>query len=478
MLLSRLNLATASSLLFLLPFGLTQSLAKAQAPCGNLAPLQSIAQDAVTSLNLPGASLQVKQHGQSLFQQTYGNYDLQRTVAIASATKWLSAAVLMSLVDDDLVSLDDKVGTYIPSFIGSKANITLRQCFSHTSGLAEDDPSLSNRFITLAQAVENISLTPLIATPGTAFAYGGVSMHVAGRVCEIAGGKPWATLFQERIATPLGLTDTHYYAFGITLNPRIAGGARSSLGDYMKFLEMLRNGGMHGNTQVLTAQSVAEMFRDQTSGLTVIATPHPNGAPYGIGTWLDQQDGQGRPLLVSGAGAFGFTGWIDLQRNASACLLVFNTFPQVWPFVEQMQEVTTTALQPQGIICAGAFTPACNGDIWMNGNGLPRSGNTDFALFATAAPANAQGFLVVAPGTDPIGTPLLGAQIHLPLNIPPILFGVQSDNSGTVVTPVPLAGVPVGLHAGAQYLWLNPAGCGQGDSLSASQAVEIFAQLP
>jgi CubicO group peptidase (beta-lactamase class C family) len=46
--------------------------------------------------------------------------------------------------------------------------------------------------------------------PGERFEYGGLAMQVAGRMAETATGKDWETFFQERIARPLGMTNTHF----------------------------------------------------------------------------------------------------------------------------------------------------------------------------------------------------------------------------------------------------------------------------
>src|SRR6185295_1027121 len=107
-----------------------------------------------------GASLRVDQRGVTLYQRSFGTYTPGTVVPIASATKWLSAAVVMSLVDEGRLRLDDRVAQYIPSFTGPKAAITIRQCFTHTSGLPDNDASISDDTITLRQAADRIALLP------------------------------------------------------------------------------------------------------------------------------------------------------------------------------------------------------------------------------------------------------------------------------------------------------------------------------
>ena len=105
-------------------------------------------------LNTP-LSITLTQHGQIVFQKAYGNTTVNQPLALASASKWLSAAVLMSVVDEDKLSLDDKISQYLPYFTGEKANITLRQAFSHTAGfppetaLSGETACLNDRSTTL-----------------------------------------------------------------------------------------------------------------------------------------------------------------------------------------------------------------------------------------------------------------------------------------------------------------------------------------
>jgi len=84
-------------------------------------------------LNVP-IFITLTQGGRTVFQQAYGNETVNQPYAIASASKWLSAAVVMSVVDEGKLSLDDKISQYPPYFTGDKANITIRQAFSHTAG--------------------------------------------------------------------------------------------------------------------------------------------------------------------------------------------------------------------------------------------------------------------------------------------------------------------------------------------------------
>ncbi|CAK9013576.1 D-alanyl-D-alanine carboxypeptidase (DD-carboxypeptidase) (DD-peptidase) [Durusdinium trenchii] len=269
-----------------------------------------------------GASLRLEDPllpGPSL-ERFYGDYDRGTVVPIASATKLLSAIVVMSCVEQDGLDLDAPVATYLPEFGGTKGTMTVRQMFSHTSGLPSNSVFAFDPSITLAQAVTRIALfTPLEATPGTDFCYGQVSMHVAGRVCEVVSGTDWDTLFAERVAMPLGLTDTNYDGLYETTNPLIAGGAESSLEDYSRVIRMLIDGGMYRGERIIEQSSINAMFTDLTAGLPIRCTPASRDTQnYGLGAWvLTRADGSRR---VDSPGAFAYTPWVELDDAGNPLL--------------------------------------------------------------------------------------------------------------------------------------------------------------
>ena len=155
-----------------------------------------------TTPQVPGAALRLAKGEDVLYEQYFGTYTAATVVPIASATKMLSAATLMTLVDDGLLELDAPVSEILPAFTGEKGTLTLRQMFSHTSGLpgVSVHPTLAVSYASLAAAVDEIACcVALDAPPLTQFAYGGLSMHVGGRMAEVATGQLWDALFAARI---------------------------------------------------------------------------------------------------------------------------------------------------------------------------------------------------------------------------------------------------------------------------------------
>jgi CubicO group peptidase (beta-lactamase class C family) len=305
------------------------------------------AERAVAEVPLRGAALLVVSADSVLLARGFGEMDTDTPVPVASASKWPAALLVMSLVGDGTLSLDDPVGRWIADVPADKRAITLRQLFSHTSGLPGSERGgggrdaggcLADRRTTLADCADQILALPLASAPGTEFRYGGVSMQVAGRVAEVAGGQSWSRLWEARIAGPLELTAT---TFGRGRNPRVAGGMVSTGREYARLLQMALGDGVWNGRRILPAAAVAEMERDQTRGARIVFSPHArytdHEVRYGIGVWRDRVGADGRALQVSSQGAFGFSPWIDRERGIAGVFVTRNALPRVYARVAEVQ---------------------------------------------------------------------------------------------------------------------------------------------
>lgn len=282
-----------------------------------------------------GCALVVVKDNKVIYRKGFGSHGPDKVIPIASASKWLSGAVIMSLVDDGLLSLDDQVSKYLPEFGGDKSTITIRQLFAHTSGLPPEASCRNDKRTTLQRCVNGIASVQLRAAPGEEFFYGGVSMHVGGRIAEVVSGKPWNELFAERIAAPLGMSQTDFFAYGPTENPRPAGDARSSVDEYGRFLNMILQRGTVGGKRILSEAATVEMHKDQTGGARIVYTIYEKHAAldqslllarYGVGMWREKVDQDGQLVEASSQGALGFSPWIDVERSLAGVLSVRSSF--------------------------------------------------------------------------------------------------------------------------------------------------------
>ena len=242
--------------------------------------------------DLSGGVLFVADGDATVHRFATGAMTANTVIPIASASKWLTSATLMTFVDEGKLALDDSVASHLAGFSGAKADITVRQLLSHRTGLpsaaCEGDPGT-----TLARCVREIAhggdpTTP----PGSAFAYRGVGFVIAGRLIERLSGISFEEAFESRIARPLGMTRTRFDGTSRphNRNPAPAASARSSVADYARFLAMLAHDGTVDGHTVLQPSSVAEIERDQVAGLDTSGdgAVQITGIPtYGLGVWRD-----------------------------------------------------------------------------------------------------------------------------------------------------------------------------------------------
>jgi CubicO group peptidase (beta-lactamase class C family) len=342
--------------------------------------LHQLLGDAVSSNKVAGISLLLMHRGKVVFQEAFGQLDLEGRVPfttdsivnLASSTKWISATAMMMLVDDGKISLDDPVSKYFVEFAnlpiqgapGEKANPTFRQCFSHTAGFVAQSPELGFPDLTLRESVGAIlkAQPELLAKPGTEFRYGGVSYQVAGAVIERVSGMSFEEFLRKRIFTQLGMSNTTFNPNGDQLrrtgpvyapqkdgsfhivnlppdgqnrNSRVAGGLYSTLSDYSHFLELQWRNGRFRNLQLLAPESAVLLRTDQTRGVRVVDSPG-GMTHYGLGVWLNEMDARGMGTSVSDGGAFGTYPWIDYHRELIGVLFTQTPLAQCRDLVEKV----------------------------------------------------------------------------------------------------------------------------------------------
>jgi CubicO group peptidase (beta-lactamase class C family) len=292
--------------------------------------IDTLLQDSVPLKFGGNAYVLITVDGLPAYSKGFGSYTANTKMLIASCSKWLSGGLIMKLVDEGTLRLTDTVGRYLPVFTKhGKGALTISQLFSHTSGFPGDSPQgyENNSNLTLAQAVDSIATNvALINNPGTEFYYGGVGMQVAGRIAELAAGKSWDSLFNEKIAIPCGMTNTD---FGLTPNPIIAGGVRSTVTDYSNYLIMLMNKGVtKTGVRVLSEAAINAMETSQIGTAAVQYSPYPlsllnTTAFYGVGNWRDLTAPGNVLLENSSPGKFGSHPWIDRNKKMTGMLFTY-----------------------------------------------------------------------------------------------------------------------------------------------------------
>jgi CubicO group peptidase (beta-lactamase class C family) len=308
-----------------------------------------------------------------------------------SMTKPVTTAAMMMLVEAGKVRLEDPVAKYLPVFAGVKVwspagpvaphrAMTIRDLLQHTSGLtygifgetpvdsAYRKAGLMEPRWTLTELVDTLAKLPLVGHPGEVWNYG-FSSDEAGRIIEVVSGMPLDRFMVDRIFGPLGMKDTYFEVpaakrsrltgyYGITAGrpalldspdtgsytrpPMLlsgGGGLVSSAPDYLRFAQMILNGGELDGVRLLRRETVSRMLRNQLPASLIplrvgeIVIP---GTGFGLGfsVVVDPPD----PSIVD-RGRAGWAGYantyfyIDPDRRLIAMVLA-QTFPFGVPPIE------------------------------------------------------------------------------------------------------------------------------------------------
>ncbi|MBB4153484.1 CubicO group peptidase (beta-lactamase class C family) [Sphingomonas jinjuensis] len=180
------------------------------------AQIDTVVADALKASGTPSASVAVVRGGRTVFAKAYGKQserggtaDAKAPYQIASISKQFTATALQLLEDDGKLSLDDKVGQYLPGITGGD-RITLRQLLAHTSGLQDYWPQdYSFKAMATPTTPQNIvdrwAKKPLDFEPGTQWQYSNTGYVVAGLIVEKVAGMPLLAFLQQRVFKPLDI---------------------------------------------------------------------------------------------------------------------------------------------------------------------------------------------------------------------------------------------------------------------------------
>lgn len=263
-----------------------------------------------------------------VYQQANKIFNPRTQAPIGHASQWLTAALILKLVDEGVLSLDDKVSSYLPVFEKYGKNyITLRHCLSHFTGIqAESSKALKvlqkKKFTTLDEEVASFAAKEIQTNPGTAFRYSNMGPIIAARVAEVVTKKRFDMLIQQKLFRPLGMRQT---TFG-TLDGSptdAATGARSTANDYILFMRMLLNGGQHRGVQVLSAASIAELRKVQTTNFALANNPtETKDFQYALGAWVPEQNPAHEATVLAGPSFGGTLPIVDFCRGYAYLLLL------------------------------------------------------------------------------------------------------------------------------------------------------------
>jgi CubicO group peptidase (beta-lactamase class C family) len=258
-----------------------------------------------------------------LFAYTKGAFALDEQFAIASASKWLTSATIMRLVDKGILSLDDNPQDYLSfwtaDLMDARSSITLEQLLSFTSGFNQTPGSLEctpATTVTVRECVQQIYNDGLDTNPGAGFSYGPEHMQIAAAMAETATGMGFAEIVRTELVQPLGMSSATGFVSPTTINPLASGGAASTADDYALFLTTLLREELVADTDAFLADRIGDMpilFRPRASG-------DFGDWRYALGAFVECDQPVFDDSCVSAAthsspGSFGWTPWIDRKNG-------------------------------------------------------------------------------------------------------------------------------------------------------------------
>lgn len=178
--------------------------------------------------------------GQELrFAEAYGPADRERdlpfdtgtAVDIGSLTKPFTAALILALEEEGLVSVDDPLAGYFPDAPPDKAGITVHQLLTHTSGLLRSAVRLGVDADTDRDAfVDAVLSSELLYPPGERFEYSDTGYDLLAALVEVATGQPYAEALQRRVFAPAGMRRTGYLGSAAVSSGAVADSYSAPLG--------------------------------------------------------------------------------------------------------------------------------------------------------------------------------------------------------------------------------------------------------
>ena len=353
-------------------------------------------QEAIRQNRLPGAVLMVGHDGKVVYRKAYGQRALvphpeamtvDTVFDLASLTKVIATtSSLMKLFEQGRFRLNDKVTDYIPEFQGGKSDITLRNLFTHFSGLPPDvalKPEWTGNETGLRLAYSDKPTGP----PGMRHVYSDINFILLGELVHRLSGQTLAEYSRQNIFLPIGMRETMFQPPAAWL-PRIApterpdknsdplrgvvhdptarnmggiaghAGLFSTADDLARFAQMMLNGGELDGVRLFNPLTVEKFTEPQT--------PPDQSILRGLGWDIDSpySSNRGELFPIGSFGHTGFTGtsvWIDPSTRSYVILLANSVHPDARPTLVPLRaKVATIAAAAVGITVRGVTLTGYN----------------------------------------------------------------------------------------------------------------------
>ena len=340
--------------------------------------LDQVINQAIEQGKMPGAVLVVGHDGKVVYRKAYGKRALvpqpeamtvDTVFDCASLTKVVATtASLMKLFDEGKFRLSDKVTDYIPEFQGGKSDITLRQLFTHFSGLQPDVP-LKEPWTGYQTGIKLATTFKPGDPPGVRYVYSDINFILLGELVHRLSGQMLNEYARENIFLPIGMKESMFQP-PASLVPRIApterwpvrigpplrgvvhdptarnmggvaghAGLFSTADDLARFAQMMLNGGELDGARLFSPLTVDKFIEPQT--------PPDQAVLRGLGWDVDSPHSGNRGELfpIGSYGHTGFTGtsmWIDPGSKTYVILLANSVHPDLRPALTPLRGKVAT----------------------------------------------------------------------------------------------------------------------------------------
>ncbi len=359
--LPRRTVVALASLVLLSAGVSAQSLVARVATDRDPAVLARLSDDARLALGTPGLSAAVVVGESVVWAQGFGLADIEQNVAvrpesvfrIASISKPIAAVAVMQLVERGLVSLEDPIQRFVPSFPRKpQGEIRIRHLLTHTSGIRHyrgNEMNSRESYPTVERALAVFKDDPLLFAPGDQYAYSTYGYNLLGGVVEAASGRSFDEYLRFYVFGPAGMTSTflerpqeivrwraHQYVRGTLPNTWF-------LAPYVDLSVKWAGGGMISSTLDLARFDIAlnagRLLRPDTLERMYTSARLNNGhiTGYGLG-WMVSGEGDRLRVAHSGGATGGTTFLLREPRTRVASVLLANmdNVPRLRELAEQL----------------------------------------------------------------------------------------------------------------------------------------------
>jgi len=340
-----------------------------------LARVAAAIQSDIDAGRMAGAVIAIARNGRLVYHEAFGWQDKAANVrmqkdsmfAVASMTKPLTAVGAMILQEENLLSLNEPVGKYLPVLdkwavidgVAGEAKApfrtvppvrkpTIQDLMRHTAGLSYGNRGQGDLFkawpasgiataeeVTGAEFLERIGSLPLFYQPGTTWDYS-LSFEVLGLAMEAVAKQPLEEVLGARLFRPLGMKDTTFVLppekFARLARPLVnpatgkppatfdatrgvkfqcGGGCLvTTAGDYVRFQQMLLDQGRAGKQRVVSRKSLEFMTANQLNDKVDVSRldAYANLEGYGFGLGVAVRTAPGIAGVMGSPGEFHWHG--------------------------------------------------------------------------------------------------------------------------------------------------------------------------